>query len=166
MKNTAKLKGAAIYINSLFACVWDENYPYVNFSKALRWDDTKIAFGLTNCLETGRRRTSCSSDEAIATDTASFTVSNDGGNKNSMFEVRILMQDSLTLMCEDAWCVRRMNAGGLMEYPSTLPLPLPLTQPQPLPFRLPLPPPPPPPPYFLHGDVSLDRIDQSLQSIN
>lgn len=38
------LKGAAIYVSSLRRCLWTEEFPYYNYSKALRWSSKNFVY--------------------------------------------------------------------------------------------------------------------------
>lgn len=40
IQNQAKVKGAAVYISTLSACLWYEEYPFYSFHRAIRWNNT------------------------------------------------------------------------------------------------------------------------------
>ena len=40
IKNSAKVKGAAVYISTLSACLWYEKYPFYSAQRAIRWNNT------------------------------------------------------------------------------------------------------------------------------
>ena len=40
IQNKAKVKGAAVYISTLSACLWYEEYPFYSVHKAIRWNNT------------------------------------------------------------------------------------------------------------------------------
>ncbi|PFX30181.1 uncharacterized protein LOC111323890 [Stylophora pistillata] len=40
VKNSAKIKGAAVYISTLSACLWNEKYPFHSVHEAIRWNNT------------------------------------------------------------------------------------------------------------------------------
>ena len=40
IQNKAKVKGAAVYISTLSACLWYEEYPFYSVQRAIRWNDT------------------------------------------------------------------------------------------------------------------------------
>lgn len=42
IKNSAKVKGAAVYISSLGSCLWYEKYPFYSTERALRWNNTFV----------------------------------------------------------------------------------------------------------------------------
>lgn len=42
IRNSAKVKGAAVYISSLGACLWYEKYPFYSAEKALRWENVFV----------------------------------------------------------------------------------------------------------------------------
>jgi len=67
IENSSKVKGAAIYVTSLQRCVWTEEFPYYNYSKALRWS-RKFVYR-NNFLFTEANN---GSKYDIATDTKSF----------------------------------------------------------------------------------------------
>ena len=40
IQNKAKVKGAAVYISTLSACLWYEEYPFYSVHMAIRWNNT------------------------------------------------------------------------------------------------------------------------------
>lgn len=40
IQNQAKVKGAAVYISTLSACLWYEEYPFYSVHRAIRWNNT------------------------------------------------------------------------------------------------------------------------------
>ena len=40
IQNKAKVKGAAVYISTLSACLWYEEYPFHSAHRAIRWNNT------------------------------------------------------------------------------------------------------------------------------
>ena len=71
IKNSARLKGAAIYISSLGACLWYEKSPFYSVDQALRWNNTFVYEG--NYLRPGKHFQPFSGTEYdIATDTHHF----------------------------------------------------------------------------------------------
>ena len=40
IQNEAKVKGAAVYISTLSACLWYEEYPFYSVNRAIRWNNT------------------------------------------------------------------------------------------------------------------------------
>lgn len=69
--NSAKVKGAAVYISSLSACLWNEEYPFYSVEKALRWNNTFVYSG--NFLHPSKNFKPLSGpDYDIATDTHHF----------------------------------------------------------------------------------------------
>ena len=71
LHNSAKLKGAAVFVKTLGSCLWYEHYPFYSFDKALRWNDKFIYHGnyLHPC---GGLRVRSGHEYDIATDTADF----------------------------------------------------------------------------------------------
>lgn len=71
IENSAKVKGAAVYISSLDACLWYEKYPFYSVEKALRWNNTFVYSG--NFIHPLNDFTPLSGpDYDIATDTHHF----------------------------------------------------------------------------------------------
>ena len=69
--NSAKVKGAAVYISSLDACLWYEKYPFYSVEKALRWNNTFVYKG--NFIHPSKDFKPLSGpDYDIATDTHHF----------------------------------------------------------------------------------------------
>ena len=63
------LKGAAIYVSSLQRCLWAEEFPYGNYSKALRWSRNFVYKNNFLFIEA-----KSGSKYDIATDTKSFQL--------------------------------------------------------------------------------------------
>ena len=40
IQNSAKIKGAAVYISTLSACLWYEKHPFYSLHRAIRWNNT------------------------------------------------------------------------------------------------------------------------------
>ena len=62
------LKGAAIYVSSLQRCLWTEEFPYYNYSKALRWSRNHFVYRNNFLLLEAKS----GSEYDIATDTKAF----------------------------------------------------------------------------------------------
>eukprot|EP00111_Clytia_hemisphaerica_P001419 TCONS_00004031-protein len=81
--NGAGLKGAAIFANTITPCVWDEEFPYYSFQKALHWK----GFNFTANYISGRMKMNNSYSEfinqhvEIATDTINFKLTSDSRNQ-------------------------------------------------------------------------------------
>ena len=71
IENSSKLKGAAIYVSSLRRCVWTEEFPYYNASKALRWS-SNFVYKNNSIIFDGGTEAFSGSEYDIATDTKSF----------------------------------------------------------------------------------------------
>ena len=95
IENSAGLKGAAIYIASLGACLWDEHYPYYNLQKSLRWDDAKFVYRGNYLQFTSGERSRSGHEFDIATDTAHFHAPQG--------------EESLVKVCVIVWEVREMT---------------------------------------------------------
>ena len=63
-------RGAAIYVSSLQSCLWTEEWPYYNYSKALRWSNKNFVYK-NNFLFTEAKN---GSEYDIATDTRGFRL--------------------------------------------------------------------------------------------
>ena len=74
MNNSASLKGAAIFINSLVGCLWTENIPNYSKQKALKWDGL-FSYADNYLLYEGALKPIKGSDVDIATDTYDFYIS-------------------------------------------------------------------------------------------
>jgi len=61
------LRGAAIYVSSLQSCVWTEEFPYYNYSEALRWSRNFVYRNNFLSMEANN-----GSEYDIATDTKDF----------------------------------------------------------------------------------------------
>ena len=91
IKNSAKVKGAAVYISSLRACQWYEDYPFYSAEKALRWNNTFEYRG--NFIHPGKNFEPLTGPEYdIATDTHHFRDEDDDDKEimvnitNQLFE--------------------------------------------------------------------------------
>ncbi|KAK3755304.1 hypothetical protein QZH41_014610, partial [Actinostola sp. cb2023] len=69
IRNSAKLKGAAIFVSSLGSCLWDEQYPYYSFNRSLRWNDKTFVY-YKNFLYVNSELDLMGAEYDIATDTA------------------------------------------------------------------------------------------------
>lgn len=82
IRNGAGLKGAAIFANTITPCVWDEDFPFYNFKKSLRWN----GFNYTDNYIADKARSANLSYKVlmekveIATDTINFKMLNKDNN--------------------------------------------------------------------------------------
>lgn len=78
MGNSARLKGAAIFINTMTACLWSEHPPHRSFEKAFRWTgnfiytDNYVTSMYNSINEDASNKTKYQVD--IATDTYKFVL--------------------------------------------------------------------------------------------
>ena len=88
IRNSAKLKGAAIFIASLSNCQWDELPPYHNLSRSLRWDRKKFVFSENwlGSADGDDKMADSNHDDDIATDTEAFVITSSHKN-DAAFQV-------------------------------------------------------------------------------
>ena len=87
--NSARLKGGAIFINTMTACLWTEYPPHYSFEKAFRWNNKFVYKGnfvssmYNNIVD---EKNSGVYDEDIATDTYKLVLHN---------PIQVTLHDSL-----------------------------------------------------------------------
>jgi len=74
IENSSNLKGAAIFVSSLQRCVWTEEFPYHDPSKALRWS-RNFVYKNNSIIFDGGGEALSGSEYDIATDTKRFHLS-------------------------------------------------------------------------------------------
>lgn len=83
VKNRAKVKGAAVYISTLSACLWYEKYPFHSVQEAIRWNNT-FEYHDNFILPAKDFKALTGPEYDIATDTHHFQVE---GNQDMNVEV-------------------------------------------------------------------------------
>ena len=103
IKNSAKVKGAAVYVSTLSACLWYEEYPFHSVQKAIRWNNTFEYRG--NFIHPAKEFKPLKGPEYdIATDTHHFQAE---GNQNMDITVGL----ASPLFCLLIAC-SRLSIGG------------------------------------------------------
>lgn len=82
IRNGAGLKGAAIFANTITPCVWDEDPPYYNFKKSLRWSGFNYTgnYIADKALVGNMSLIALEEKVEIATDTIKFKLMNEYNN--------------------------------------------------------------------------------------
>ena len=82
IENSSRWKGSAIYLSSLRRCVWNEEAPYYDLHKALRWSTDFVYRNNSLIWDDGIQLTGPKYD--IATDTKGYRFA---GRDNSTLKV-------------------------------------------------------------------------------